>query len=168
MLSTFGFLGKSCSKCQLFGPVLYLLFLNNFSPQNNCLHTFSFFCRWIVFRNESIDTGHIDSTEFFIRYSKKCLSHCHKISKWYDEPMLSYRRVKICNFAMSKQRPRGQWVNQLVLLAHPCCSRCLQVNNHFKNLVLTCWTDSCRNAVVMRLVTVDSSSSLQRSLGLGY
>ena len=47
----------------------------------------------------------IDSAEFFIRYSEKCLSYCHKISKWYGEPVLCYHRVKICNFAMSKQGP---------------------------------------------------------------
>ena len=47
----------------------------------------------------------IDSAEFFISYSEKCLPYCHKNLKWYDEPMLCYRRVKICNFAMSKQVP---------------------------------------------------------------
>ena len=44
---------------------------------------------------------------------------CHKMSKWYDEPILCYRRVKICNFVRSIQGPSdysyvyayvsGQW-----------------------------------------------------------
>ena len=38
-----------------------------------------------------------DSSDFFIWYSEKCLSYCHKISKWYDEPVLCYRQVKVCN-----------------------------------------------------------------------
>ena len=25
---------------------------------------------------------------FFTWYNERCLSHCHKISKWYDEPLL--------------------------------------------------------------------------------
>ena len=47
--------------------------------------------------------GQIDFAEFFIWYSEKYFSYCHKISKWYDEPVLCYRGVKICNFAMRKQ-----------------------------------------------------------------
>ena len=50
--------------------------------------------------------GRIDSADFFFFwYIEKCLSYCHKISKWCDEPVFCYRRVKICNFAMSKQGP---------------------------------------------------------------
>ena len=42
---------------------------------------------------------------FLYDKNEKCLSHCHKISKWYDKQVLCYRRVKICNFTMSKQEP---------------------------------------------------------------
>ena len=58
------------------------------------------------FKSIYLEFGHIDFAEFFLLwYSEKCLSYGHKISKWYDEPVLCYRRVKMCSFAMSKQGP---------------------------------------------------------------
>ena len=44
-----------------------------------------------------------------------CLSHCHKICKWYDESLLCCHRVKICNFAMNKKRTQP-------LFSPPCAS----------------------------------------------
>ena len=38
--------------------------------------------------------GRIDSTEFSIWYRENCLSYCHKISNWYNDPVLCYHRVK--------------------------------------------------------------------------
>ena len=49
--------------------------------------------------------GRIDSANFLIWYNETCLSSCHKLSKWYNEPVLCYCRIKICNFAMSKKGP---------------------------------------------------------------
>ena len=58
------------------------------------------------FHGAYVKLGHIDSLDFFIRYSEKRLCNCHKISKWYDDPVFCYHQVGICNFAMSKQGPR--------------------------------------------------------------
>ena len=57
------------------------------------------------FHSVYLKLSRIDPSEFVIWYSEKWLSYCHKISKWYDEPVLCYRRVKICNFTMSKEGP---------------------------------------------------------------
>ena len=57
------------------------------------------------FHGVYLKLSRIDFSDFFIWYSEKCLSYRHKISKWYDEPVLCYHRVKMCNFAMCKQGP---------------------------------------------------------------
>ena len=57
------------------------------------------------FHGVYLKLGRINSTKCFIWHSEKYLSHCHKISKWYDESVICYHRVKISNFAMSKQGP---------------------------------------------------------------
>ena len=57
------------------------------------------------FHDVYLKLGRIDCAKFFIWHSEKYLSYCHKLSKWYDESVLCYRRVILCNFAMSKQGP---------------------------------------------------------------
>ena len=57
------------------------------------------------FHDVYLNLGHVDFANFYVWYSEKCLSYCHKIAMWYDEPVLCYSRIKICNFAMSKQGP---------------------------------------------------------------
>ena len=66
-------------------------------------YTFSY--KMANFYGVYLKLGRIDSAEFFIWYCEKYLSHCHRISKWYDQPMVCYSWVEISNFAMSKQGP---------------------------------------------------------------
>ena len=46
------------------------------------------------FHGVNLIFGRIDSTEFFIWYRENCLTYCHKISNWYNDPVLCYHRVK--------------------------------------------------------------------------
>ena len=57
------------------------------------------------FHSVYVKFGHIDSAEFSIWYSEKCLSYCHKISKWYDEPVLCYRRAKYAILQWANKDP---------------------------------------------------------------
>ena len=57
------------------------------------------------FHGAYLKLGRIDSTDFHIWYNEKCFSYCYKISKWYEEPVLCYRQVKICN-----EQTRTQWL----------------------------------------------------------
>ena len=61
--------------------------------------------------------GRIDSTEFFIWYCENCLSYCHKISNWYNDPVLCYHRVK---YAILQWADKGAAI--ISLFSPPCAS----------------------------------------------